>query len=273
MVARLRSAFSNPLLPPVFFFAGVGYDTLTLSRIDRLQDNLILLLYLVLLGVLIILTGREEFQAGEREFWESQSGVLRWLGRAQPYYPMAMQFLLGGLFSALAAPLLFTRGVTEYWVCLVLVCLLRPGSLPSGGIDALIVLIADAGGRQWTAGELRSRRAVLHFFRSRCHSCDVEAAEIRALEARLPPDVVLLHVMTDAVLGFPPAETAATIAAKGFARPVLAADAAFVDAFHRVRWSNVTPITYVVDASGVIRFGLRGVQTAASIEAALAAAQ
>ena len=102
MVARLRSAFSNPLLPPVFFFAGVGYDTLTLSRIDRLQDNLILLLYLVLLGVLIILTGREEFQAGEREFWESQSGVLRWLGRAQPYYPMAMQFLLGGLFSAYA---------------------------------------------------------------------------------------------------------------------------------------------------------------------------
>jgi hypothetical protein len=99
---RLKAAWSNPFMPPAFFFAGVGYDTLTLTRIDRLQDNLILLLYLVLLGVLIILTGREEFRAEEREFWESQSGVIRWLGRAQPYYPMAMQFLLGGLFSAYA---------------------------------------------------------------------------------------------------------------------------------------------------------------------------
>lgn len=102
MVARLRATFSNPLLPPLFFFAGVGYDTLTLTRIDRLQDNLLLLLYLVLLGVLIILTGREEFRTGEQEFWESQPGWIRWLGRAQPYYPMATQFLFGGLFSAYA---------------------------------------------------------------------------------------------------------------------------------------------------------------------------
>lgn len=102
MVGQLHSFLRNPLLPPVFFFAGVGYDTLTLTRIDRLQDNLLLLLYLVLLGTLIILTGREEFRTGERECWESQPGPLRWLGRAQPYYPMAMQFLLGGLFSAYA---------------------------------------------------------------------------------------------------------------------------------------------------------------------------
>jgi peroxiredoxin len=131
--------------------------------------------------------------------------------------------------------------------------------------------LADAGGRRWTAADLRGRPAVLHFFRSRCHSCDLEAPAIRDLEARLPADVALLHVTTDAVLGFPPDETAATLAAKAFARPVLAADAAFVDAFHQVRWSNVTPITYVVDAAGVIRFGLRGAQTAASIETAVAA--
>ncbi|MGE3153882.1 MAG: DUF2914 domain-containing protein [Nitrospiraceae bacterium] len=102
LMAQIWSLLNNPFLPPVFFFAGVGYDTLTLTRIDRLQDNLILLLYLVVLGVLIILTGREEFRSGEPEFWESQPGMLRWLGRAQPYYPMAMQFLLGGLFSAYA---------------------------------------------------------------------------------------------------------------------------------------------------------------------------
>jgi hypothetical protein len=33
----------------------------------------------------------------------------------------------------------------------------------------------------------------------------------------------------------------------------------------------VTPITYVVDAQGIVRFGLRGAQTQAAIEQALAA--
>ncbi|HYM87733.1 MAG TPA: hypothetical protein VES92_01350, partial [Nitrospiraceae bacterium] len=42
----------------LFFASGVTYDTLTLTRIDRLQDNLILLLYLAALGFLIVLTGR-----------------------------------------------------------------------------------------------------------------------------------------------------------------------------------------------------------------------
>jgi peroxiredoxin len=131
--------------------------------------------------------------------------------------------------------------------------------------------LADRAGATWTAAALRGKRVVLHFFRSRCHTCDAEAAEIRALEAALPDDVALLHVMTDAALGFPAELTAATIAGKQFARPVLMADAAFLDAFHSVRWSNVTPITYVVDAAGVVRYGLRGRQTRASIEQALAA--
>jgi hypothetical protein len=45
-------------MPAVFFLSGVTYDTVTLSRIDRLLDNLVLLLYLVLLGALIVLAGR-----------------------------------------------------------------------------------------------------------------------------------------------------------------------------------------------------------------------
>ncbi|MBX3463556.1 MAG: redoxin domain-containing protein [Planctomycetes bacterium] len=129
--------------------------------------------------------------------------------------------------------------------------------------------LADRDGRVWSDADLRGKRAVLHFFRSRCHSCDLEAPAIRDLEARLPPDVVCLHVMTDALLDFPPELTAATIAGKAFARPVLMADAAFVDAFHQVRWSNVTPVTYVVDTASVVRFGLRGRQTADGIAAAL----
>jgi peroxiredoxin len=128
----------------------------------------------------------------------------------------------------------------------------------------------DQQGRRWTTAELQGKRALLHFFRSRCHSCDQEAPALRELEANLPADVVLLHVMTDRVLEFPPELTAATIAGKRFARPILLVDAAFVDAFHQVRWSQVTPITYVVDAGGVVRRGLRGAQTRAAIEQALA---
>jgi peroxiredoxin len=131
----------------------------------------------------------------------------------------------------------------------------------------------DHTGRTWTAAALQGKRALLHFFRSKCHSCDVEAPELRALEAALPADVVLLHVMTDRVLDFAPELTAATIAGKAFTRPILLADAAFVNAFHSVRWSNVTPITYVVDARGTVRTGLRGAQSRAAIEQALAAVQ
>lgn len=131
--------------------------------------------------------------------------------------------------------------------------------------------LVDRAGRTWSDADLRGKRAVLHFFRSFCHSCEVEAPAMRALEQALPDDVVLLHVMTDAVLEFAPEATAATLARKEFTRPVLMADAAFVDAFQGVRWSNVTPITYVVDADGVVRFGLRGAQTQAAIEQALAA--
>lgn len=133
--------------------------------------------------------------------------------------------------------------------------------------------VNDRSGVVWTPAALRGKRAVLHFFRSRCHSCDAEAPEIRALEANLPADVVLLHVMTDALLQFPPEETAATITRKQFTRPIAFADAAFADAFHKSSWSQVTPITYVVDATGVVRYGLRGSQTRAAIEQALAAAK
>lgn len=131
--------------------------------------------------------------------------------------------------------------------------------------------LADRSGAVWTRERLQGKRALLHFFRSRCHSCDEEAAAMRALEKALPADVEMLHVMTDVVLEFEPGLTEATLAKKAFQRPVLMADAAFLEAFHSVSWSNVTPITYVVDTTGTVRFGLRGAQTQAAVEAALAA--
>lgn len=131
--------------------------------------------------------------------------------------------------------------------------------------------LVDRDGRAWTKQDLLGKRAVLHFFRSYCHSCDVEAPAIRALEARAGEDTVWLHVMTDVVLDVDDATTAATIARKEFRAPILMADAAFMELFHKAQWSQVTPITYVVDPAGVVRFGLRGLQTEASIEAAVAA--
>lgn len=97
-----HSTFLQPILPAVFFFAGVTYDTLTLTRIDRLLDNLIILLYITLLGTLIILTGR--FQLGLIPSTPDIPGwnVLTLMHRARPHFGKAMQFLLGGLFSAYA---------------------------------------------------------------------------------------------------------------------------------------------------------------------------
>jgi len=99
--ARLRAAFAKPLLPVVFFFAGVTYDTVTLTRIDRLTDNLLLLLYISLLGALIVLTARTDLaQAEAPEILPDTHLVASFVKRARPYYPHAIQFLLGGLFSA-----------------------------------------------------------------------------------------------------------------------------------------------------------------------------
>lgn len=101
-LAKAQSILAKPLMPAVFFLSGVAYDTLTLTRIDRLQDNLLLLLYLVVLGALIVLTGRLGIAPGEAHELRHPSGLVRLLVRTRPYYPMAMQFLLGGLFSAYA---------------------------------------------------------------------------------------------------------------------------------------------------------------------------
>lgn len=100
-LAKVQSLLTKPFMPAVFFLSGVTYDTFTLTRIDRLLDNLILLLYLVLLGALIVLTGRLGVEPPpDHVKLASCSRVTRWVLESRLYYPMATQFLLGGLFSA-----------------------------------------------------------------------------------------------------------------------------------------------------------------------------
>lgn len=77
-------------LPVGTFFAGFLWDSLTLTRIDRVFDNLILLGYLTALAVLIVLTLR--IRAGSIQ-------VSRFR-KLEPHCLGAMQFLLGGLLSS-----------------------------------------------------------------------------------------------------------------------------------------------------------------------------
>jgi len=109
--STIRTVLAKPFMAAVFFFSGVAYDTLTLTRIDLLLDNLLLLIYLLVLGVLIVLTGRLGIEpAPDSKVLTSLSPFARWMLRARPYYPMASQFLLGGLFSAYA--IFYSRSAT-----------------------------------------------------------------------------------------------------------------------------------------------------------------
>jgi len=102
LIAKLQASFLKPILPAFFFFAGVTYDSLTLTRIDRLLDNLILLLYLAVLGVLVILTGRLQLGLIPATPAITSWNALSLIHRAQPHLAKGLQFLLGGLFSAYA---------------------------------------------------------------------------------------------------------------------------------------------------------------------------
>jgi hypothetical protein len=97
----IRAAIHKPITPVLFFFGGVTFDTFTLTRIDRLSDNLILLGYLALLGFLIVAMGRAA-RASTTIETVPLPAVAGFMKRTRPYHPMAIQFLLGGLFSAYA---------------------------------------------------------------------------------------------------------------------------------------------------------------------------
>ncbi|NOS81470.1 MAG: DUF2914 domain-containing protein [Nitrospira sp.] len=143
-LTKIQSVLAKPFMPAVFFISGVTYDTFTLTRIDRLIDNLILLLYLVALGFLIVLTGRLGSAAAAPAGTELEgSAFTRFLAKARPYYPMAMQFLLGGLFSAYAVFYSRSATLTRTGVFLgVLVLLLVANEFLRDRLSNLRLLVA-----------------------------------------------------------------------------------------------------------------------------------
>lgn len=74
---------------PLVFLGGVTYDTLTVTRIDRLFENLFIFAYLCLLGVSIVIYGR------------FKRGALDWdlVKQYEDYFHILIQFLMGGLLS------------------------------------------------------------------------------------------------------------------------------------------------------------------------------
>lgn len=88
--ARLSLHRHEHAVPPTLFLGGVGWDALTLKRIDALFDNLILGIYLLLFGAFIVLS----------TLARNDASLPRPLVKLNTWSPSIIQFLAGGLFSA-----------------------------------------------------------------------------------------------------------------------------------------------------------------------------
>lgn len=78
------------VFPVLFFVGGFAWDSLTLTRIDRLSDNLILALYLLVVSACVVLINLSRSHYFSRPVREKYS----------PWFVLGAQFCLGGLFSA-----------------------------------------------------------------------------------------------------------------------------------------------------------------------------
>ena len=129
--------------------------------------------------------------------------------------------------------------------------------------------LVDTAGRTWSNSDLQGKITVLNFFRSLCASCRVERDAIFQLAQEADGErLQVLGVLLDRVQGYSPELTAETLELFAYSHPILVADTGFVDAFHGAGWANVTPVTYVVDASGTIVSALRGHQGLETLRAA-----
>ncbi len=86
--------------PVLFFICGFIWDTLTLGRIDRTYDRVILCTYLTSLTLCLYLYNLKDDDKWKGTFFE----------RYEEYLPLAIQFFLGGLCSAYV--IYFSRSVS-----------------------------------------------------------------------------------------------------------------------------------------------------------------
>ena len=86
--------------PIIFFIAGFIWDSITLGRIDRLYDIVILCTYMTALTISIYL-----YNLVDTEKWKNT-----FVQKYGEYLPLAIQFFLGGLSSAYV--IYFSRSVS-----------------------------------------------------------------------------------------------------------------------------------------------------------------
>ena len=100
--------------PVTAFFGGFIWDNLTVSRIDMLFDNLQLLLYLLLLSALVIISLLVRY------------GSIKniWLLKYSGWYPSALQFLFGGLFSVYVVFYFQSASLTKASLFLIMLVIL-----------------------------------------------------------------------------------------------------------------------------------------------------
>ncbi len=100
--------------PAAAFVTGFTWDSFTLNRIDILSDNLLMLFYLILLGSLIILSNLIEDDINKNSF----------LRKYKKWFPLGIQFLLGGLFSGYVVYYFKSASFSKTSVFLVILALL-----------------------------------------------------------------------------------------------------------------------------------------------------
>ncbi|MEQ8578799.1 MAG: DUF2914 domain-containing protein [Balneola sp.] len=86
--------------PVIFFILGFTWDSLTLGSIDRLYDQIIICVYLLSLSLSLYL-----FNLADDDKWKDT-----FLERYEDYFPLAIQFFIGGLCSAYV--IFFSRSVS-----------------------------------------------------------------------------------------------------------------------------------------------------------------
>ncbi len=102
----------------LIFCLGFLWDSLTLTGVDNLVDNLILLSYVIVIGFLIVLTVRKQ----------SELELPKWIQKAEPHLAWVMQFLFGGLFSSYVVFYFASVSWTKTQVFFVILILLWIGN-------------------------------------------------------------------------------------------------------------------------------------------------
>jgi len=120
LVRYKKSAFGRYLIrnqkyaPILFFIGGFIFDTLTLGRIDRIYDTVVLCSHMTLLSITLYL-----YNTVNDDKWEGT-----FISRHSEYLPLAIQFFFGALSSAFVIYFFRSVSMSKTMVFFILLVLL-----------------------------------------------------------------------------------------------------------------------------------------------------